>query len=188
MYKPSYKKLVDISALTVGIRQNRMKELGEFSLYSVLAFSIPFLLAGPQLFIGTIVNMSLIGSALYLKGRKLLPIMILPSLGVLSRGVIFGPLTFYLVYLLPFIWLGNAILVFSIKFFHLKAKRSYFFSAVLGSGFKFAFLFLSALLLYTLGIIPAAFLIAMGILQLITAISAGMILWPINRARTRFRK
>jgi hypothetical protein len=149
---------------------------------------MPFLLVGPQLFVGTMVNMSLIGSALYTKGRKLVPIMILPSLGVLSRGLIFGPMTIFLVYMLPFIWLGNAILVFSVKLFHLKMKRSYAFASVFGSCIKFILLFSSALLLYTLGIIPAAFVIAMGTVQLITAVSASLILLPINKARTKFRK
>ena len=188
MYKPGYRTLSSLSTLTADIRPTRFKELTEFSLYSLLAFSIPFMLAGPQLFVGTLVNMSLIGSALYVKGRKLLPIMILPSLGVLSRGVLFGPLTMYLLYMLPFIWLGNAVLVLSVKYFHLRLKQPYAFGAVLGSVLKFALLFSSTYLLYALGVVPAAFLVAMGAMQLLTAVSAGILLWPINRLRTKVRK
>ncbi len=188
MYKQSYKNLVNLSNLSVNINHSVMKEMGEFSLYSVFSFVFPFLLSGSQLFMGTMINMTLLGGALYLKGKKLIPLIVLPSLGVLSRGIIFGPMTIFLVFMLPFIWIGNSILIFSVKLFHLKLKKSYVFSSVFGSGLKFAFLFSSALVLYVLGIIPAPFLIAMGLMQLITAVSASLIVWPINKTRKKLKK
>lgn len=188
MFTPGYKKLVDLSTLSVDINQSVMKELGEFSLYSVFSFFVPFLLSGPQLFLGAMVNISLLGGALYVKGRKLLPLIVLPSLGVLSRGVIFGPLTIFLLYMLPFIWIGNTILIFSVKFFYLKLKKSYVFASVFGSGLKFAFLFFSASVLYALGVVPASFLVAMGLMQLVTAVSASLIVWPINKTRIKLKK
>ena len=188
MYASNYKKIVNLSTLSVDINSSVMKEIAEFSLYSAIAFFMPFMLFGSQFFLGTIVNMSLISGALYVKGKKLIPLMMLPSLGVLSRGMMFGPMTIFLVYMIPFIWIGNFILIFSVKFFHLKLKKSYSFSSVLGSGLKFAFLFSSALVLYVIGAIPVSFLIIMGLIQLVTAVSASIAVFPINKIRKKLKK
>lgn len=184
MFKTPMDKLFSISTLTVGMKQNKVMEMAEFSLLSGISFFIPFLMAD-QLLAGTFVNMSLIGGSLYMKGRNLLPLIILPSLGMLSRGILFGPLTFYILYMLPFIWLGNASLIMSMKLLHLKMKRSYFVSALAGSFIKFSILISAALTLYNLRIIPAEFLVAMGILQLTTAVSASFVFFPIKRIQSK---
>ncbi|MBU0627442.1 hypothetical protein KKG31_04880 [Patescibacteria group bacterium] len=61
----------------------------------------------------------LVLSALNLKKYAILPIILLPSLAVLARGLIFGPFTIFLLYMIPAIWLGNFLLVWGIKYFHL---------------------------------------------------------------------
>jgi len=187
MYR-GYKNLVSLSTLSVDVNQTLLKEISEFSLYSSLIILSPFFLYFSQPLLGTVVNASLIGGALYLKGKKLVPLIVLPSLVTLSRGLLFGSLTLFLAYMLPFIWAGNAILIFSVKFFHLNLKKSYLFASMFGSGLKFAFIFSSALVLYILGIIPVAFLVTMGLIQLFTAVSASLILWPINTVRKKIRK
>ncbi|HIH32604.1 TPA: hypothetical protein HA235_07925, partial [Candidatus Woesearchaeota archaeon] len=129
--------------------------------YSLLSFFIPFVLGHPQWIVGIIVNAALILGATYLKGYKLLPVILLPSIGVLTAGLIFGSYTMFLLYLIPFIWIGNAIYVYAFK--HLQfIKMNKLFSIIGASGLKVTFLFLSALLLVSLGIIPAMFLTAMG--------------------------
>ena len=79
-------------------------------LYSALAFgsfAIPFTISQHQLVTGTLVNAVIIGSVLLFPNRLILPIIIFPSLGVLSRGIIFGPLTPFLTYFLPIIWIES---------------------------------------------------------------------------------
>ncbi len=154
--------------------------------YSVLAFFIPFILGHPQWAVGIIVNAALILGATYLRGYKLLPVILLPSLGVLTAGVIFGSFTWFLVYLVPFIWVGNALYVYAHKHFMFKKWNS-FASIGLSSVIKSAFLFTSAFLLYTLGVIPAIFLTAMGILQIVTAIIGGVVAIGIVTARNKLK-
>ena len=152
----------------------------EFVIYSVVCFFIPFFLGHPQLFVGTVVNAMLITAALNLRGCKLWPVIMFPSLGVLSAGLIFGPLSMFLIYFIPFIWIGNSILVFSFKYFKLYKKHNYIITLILGALFKSLFLFLSALVLYQLGIVPVMFLTAMGAIQLATALLGGVAAYGIH--------
>ena len=116
----------------------------EMVVYCAVGFFVPFVIGHPQIAVGIIVNAMLVTSALNLKGWKIVPIIILPSLAMLSRGLLFGPFTIYLVYLIPFIWIGNLILVLSFKWFKLKFNRNYWLTLVLGALFKSGFLFLAA--------------------------------------------
>lgn len=151
------------------------REFFEMVLYSAVSFLLPILLGHPQIVVGITVNALLIMSALNLKNHKLLPVMIMPSLGALSRGLIFGPFTIYLVYMIPFIWVGNFILVYMFKSMYVAKKKNYLLTVLSSSAAKTIFLFGSAFLLFSLNIIPAPFLAAMGIMQFVTAVSAGFI-------------
>jgi hypothetical protein len=157
----------------------------ETFIYTAACFFLPLFLGHQQLVVGTVVNALLILSALNLKGYKLLPIIIAPSLGALASGLIFGPFTIFLVYMVPFIWIGNTILVSCIKKIRVNMKKNYLFALIAGAGLKSLFLFLSAFILYSLGILPAIFLTAMGILQLITAISGGIFAFITQKARSK---
>ncbi len=145
-------------------------------LYSAVCFFVPLLLGHPQLLVGVIVNFALVMAALNRDGVYVAPIILLPSIAVLARGLIFGPFTVFLVYLIPFIWAGNYIIVLAVSRF-----RSWK-GVLLGSGAKSLFLFLCALGLYSLGIIPEIFLSAMGLLQLATALSGGIVALLARRA------
>src|SRR3989338_293273 len=92
-------------------------------LLAALCFFIPFALSHPQLLVGSIVNASLILGATYLKGHKLLPVILLQSIGVLTAGVIFGSFTVFLIYMIPFIWIANAIYAYGYKFLALKRQK-----------------------------------------------------------------
>lgn len=152
-----------------------------FGAVSGLAFFVPFLLGHPQWLVGTAVNAFLFLAAIFLPKKYFLPIIILPGLGVLARGIIFGPFTPFLVYFLPFIWLGNLALIFIfshlIKFLPAKyavLKKigiAVFVSAVV----KFFILFLFANIYFKFSIVPAVFVQAMGLNQLATALAGGLL-------------
>lgn len=144
---------------------------------SLLSFSIPFSLSHPQWLVGTIVNACLFLTAIFLPKKFILPLIIFPSLGVLSRGIIFGPLTIILVYFLPFIWLANLalILVFKKLFSHL----NYFFSVFFAVTAKSLFLFTIANIYFEFSLAPKIFVQLMGLNQLFTALAGGTISWII---------
>lgn len=145
-------------------------------LYSALvfgSFAIPFIISQNQLVTGTLVNAVLIGSVLLFPNRLILPIIIFPSLGVLSRGIIFGPLTPFLVYFIPIIWAGNLALVL---FFKICNQKFGFWSSLgLSAVAKYLLLYTFANLFFRFQLVPKLFVQTMGILQLITAISGGVL-------------
>jgi len=144
---------------------------------SSLSFSAPFSLGHPQWLVGAIVNTCLFLTAIFLPKKFVLPLIIFPSLGVLSRGIIFGPLTMFLVYFLPFIWLANLVLISVFK--KLFLYLNYFFSVFLAATAKFLFLFMVANIYFELSLAPKIFLQLMGINQLLTALAGGAISWTI---------
>ena len=155
----------------------------EMVIYSALCFFVSFFIGHPQIFVGITVNALLITAALNLKNYKLLPVILLPSLGVLSRGIVFGPFSKFLLYMIPFIWFGNTLLVFSFKYFNLKKKYNYAYTLVIGALLKGAFLFLSAFVLYKLSVLPVIFLTAMGFMQIVTAVSGGIVAYGIHHTK-----
>lgn len=144
---------------------------------SFLSFSIPFFLGHPQWLVGITVNACLFLAAIFLPKKFILPLIIFPGFGVLCRGIIFGPLTIFLVYFLPFIWLANLalILVFKALFPHL----NYFFSLFFAAAAKFLFLFIVANVYFEFSLVPKIFLQLMGINQFLTALAGGIISWLI---------
>jgi len=153
---------------------------------SCLSFIIPFSLGHPQFLVGTIVNAALFSSAILLPKKFFWPVIILPSLGVLSRGLIFGPFTPFLIYFLPFIWLGNMGLIFVFK--KTFTKVGFSTSVLISSLAKFCLLYISAQIFFSLKIVPNVFLVSMGFNQLLTTISGGIIAFFIlNYARRKPR-
>lgn len=138
---------------------------------STIALITPIFLKHPQILVGVIINALLIKGALSLKKYQLLPLIIMPSVGVVLGGYLFGGLTKFIFYMMPFIWIGNAILVYFFK----NKKIKYIPNLILSALSKTAFLFFSALILYSLNIIPKPLLIAMGYIQFITAILGGIL-------------
>ncbi len=139
-------------------------------------FLIPFAISGPQILTGTVVNLLLYMTAAKLDRKSWWIIAALPSLGAFSHGVIFGPATFYLFYFLPFIWMGNLILMYIYK-----ANKNFIFA----SAAKTVFLFATANIYFFFHIVPKLFVTTMGLLQLFTALAAGLIMMAINYERNR---
>ncbi len=154
----------------------------ELILYSTAVFLIPLLVSHPQMLTGTLVNALLIMAALHFRGWKAAPIVILPSIGAVLGGMLFGPFTIFIVYMMPVIWIGNFVLVYLFKYLHMTMNLNYW-AALGGSALaKSALLFGAAFLLVNASVIPAVFLTAMGVLQLGTAIAGGIVAFGIRSA------
>jgi hypothetical protein len=166
-----------ILSLTLPLNLSVLSSALIFTALSVFSFIVPFLFGHPQWLVGTIVNACLFSAVIFLPKKFILPLIIFPGLGVLSRGMIFGPFTIFLVYFLPFIWLANLALIFVFKalFSHL----NYFSSVFLGALAKFLFLFIVANIYFELHIVPKFFLQTMGIAQFLTALAGGIMSWII---------
>jgi len=161
------------------------REYLETFAYALASFSIPFLFLHEQLLVGTAVNAALILAALNIRGLRILPIIVLPSVALLIGGMAFGINTSFLVRMMPFIWLGNAALVWSIKELYLEKKKSKWLALGVGAIGKAAFLFASAFALYSFGFVPVLFLTSMGIYQLVTAVTGGIVAFGIQEAKRR---
>ncbi|MCD4666968.1 hypothetical protein K8R47_04130 [archaeon] len=149
--------------------------------FSIVSFSLPFFLKHPQWLIRIIINFFLIKSAMSFKFKKILPLIIFPSLGVLAAGILFGESTTFLLYFIPFIWIANSIYVISFKYFKFKRKYNSYLSIILSSLFKFILLGLTAVgYVYLFGF-PGIFLTAMGIMQLGTALAGGFLAYFITK-------
>lgn len=140
--------------------------------YGLLCFFLPFVIshAQQQLLLGTIVNAALVLAAVRLEWQHCMPVILLPSLGVIAAGVLFGPFTIYLVYLMPFIWAGNTILVLIFKRFK---EKSFALRAVGGAALKASFLGFSSFVLFLFSLIPQQLLFAMSAIQLLTALAGS---------------
>jgi hypothetical protein len=168
-----------------------------FAGVAFLSLMIPFGFGWPQWLIGTIINTVLFLSVIFLPKKYWLALIIFPSLGVLARGLIFGPLTFFLIYFLPFIWLGNWILMLvfekAIKKFQVQnpglsyAGFKYLFSVLLASLAKFLFLFLTVSLYFNLKVVPKIFVASIGLNQLGTALAGGVISFLIYKAFKNYK-
>jgi hypothetical protein len=172
------KRWIDLSEVGFSERHKQF----ELIIFSVLGFFVPFFLGHPQLVVGAVVNAFLISAALKLGKYAVLPIVITPTLGVLSRGIIFGPYTPFLLYMIPFIWIGNYLLVYCFKKLNVQKKLNYWLTLGVGAGIKAGFLFAVASILFYFGIVPALFLTTMGSFQLITALMGGAVAFGYEKA------
>ena len=130
-----------------------------------LAFCAPLIFNGSQIITGSIINTLLFISAAKLSKRVLPFLAVIPSLGAVSHGVLFGAFTIYLIYFLPFIWIGNYLLM------RIAKSNNVLTAAIV----KSMFLYGIAYVFVSFHVVPKIFLTAMGILQFITALVGGVI-------------
>lgn len=163
---------------TVAAATNAVTMPMEF-LVPIVAFVIPLVVAGPQWLTGTLVNALLFLAVTALSERTVWLVIVLPSLGAVGHGALFGPFTPFLLFFLPFIWLGNLLLVRAFTFL----QRAVFPSVavVMSAALKAALLFLCALLYVRLQWVPEPFLLAMGLVQFFTAVAGGFLALGIRR-------
>lgn len=149
-------------------------KLFEYYTINLLSFAIPYLLGHPQIVVGTVVNSLIFYVAIRFKEQNIIPVIFLPAVGALMAGLLFGPSTEHLIYFIPFIWVGNAILLFSTRYFLAKEKASVY-TVALSSVLKAFFLFLIAVIFVFAFDFPKIYLAGMGPFQLITAMSGGLL-------------
>lgn len=166
---------MDIQTITLPKTHNAIYY---YSLISI-SFLIPLFISGPQLLTGSIVNAFLFLSTYSFHKKRLLPIVILPSIGAVLNGILFGTFTPFLLYFMPFIWVGNYIL--TMVFASMIKKNSFIPSLFISTVSKSAFLFLIAYLYVGIHLVPSIFLKAMGIVQLVTALLGGILAFAINK-------
>lgn len=160
-------------------------QLLEMAVLGLLGFMLPFAIGHPQIVVGALVNALIIRAALSLPSYKTLPVIVSPAVGAIAQGALFGPLNMFLVYLMPFIWIGNYILLYAFKM-KIANGYNYFLTLLTGAAGKAAFLFSAAYLLYSASVIPAVFLTAMGIMQFTTALLGGVLVYAQIKAEKYF--
>ncbi len=192
------KEIEDVADLPVAEVSTKVKAQSLiFAGVAFLSLMVPFGFGHPQWLIGTIVNAILFLAVLFLPKKYWLPLIIFPSLGVLARGAIFGPFTFFLIYFLPFIWLANYVLMLVFEKVIRKDKIletnnfkfyfNYLFAVLVASLAKFAFLYLTANLYFNLEVVPEIFVASMGLNQLGTALAGGVISLLVYKAFKNYK-
>jgi len=133
-----------------------------------------------QLIIGSIVNASLIVTAMNLKGwAKILGVVTMPSISTILGGYVFKTASVFMVYMIPAIWIGNFALVYAYKKILVQKNKNYFLAGIVGIVIKVAIIFGAFSILNLMGIFPPKLVTnlqtAMGMTQGITA-TIGMII------------
>ncbi|MFH1056863.1 MAG: hypothetical protein V1717_03660 [Candidatus Micrarchaeota archaeon] len=163
----------------------------ELALYAAVLLAVPVAfghLQGlqNQLLVGTLVNAVLFVAARRFSAWKILvPLAVVPSIGAWLSGIVFGIDSKFLLYFLPAIWIANLLFMKLVK---LTTGKKTWKTLVFPSVAKAVFLFATALFLVSLNAVPSLFLIAMGPLQLATALTgsfAGLlgVAYLYNRGR-----
>lgn len=137
-------------------------------LVAALSFIVPFLLSQSQIPTGVFVNALLYLAVLFLPASARMPIIIFPSLASLTRGLLFGSFTTFLLVFIPIIWLGNWLL--TIVFDALRLKLGFVSAGIIAAIVKVGVLFLTATLFVHFRVVPKIFLTTMGNVQLVTAL------------------
>ncbi|HLC93177.1 MAG TPA: hypothetical protein VJH23_05730 [archaeon] len=128
-----------------------------------------------QLIVGTIVNALLALCALFLDFKKSIPVILLPAIAALASGFVFGAFTPALLFLVPFIWAGNAVYVYALKSLKVVNGSNYILSLVCSSLLKAALIGVGTFILILAGLVPEILLIPMSLVQFATAVLGGAI-------------
>jgi len=149
-------------------KSRNMKEYAGLLILAVIAFITPLLIGHPAEAVGIIVNAVLVLGAIKLDKIRIIPVIILPGIGVLARGIVFGPMAPFLPIVVLLAWIGNAILVLFIR---MKVDR--ILGTAAGAIAKTAFMATAASFLVFLKVLPPPVLATMGFFQLYTAAIGG---------------
>lgn len=160
-------------------------------LIAIGAFVVPTFLAKiiplgkyQQLIVGTIVNMSLILTALYTKGTiKTITIATLPSISTILGGVLFGGMTLYSKTMIPAIWIGNFAFILLYKTLYVNKKLPYVASAIIAIIIKASIIYLGFTIMVNAMTVPEmvkqTLNTSMGLTQVITATSGSTLAFLI---------
>jgi len=146
------------------------KEWFQITLLTVLAISAPLFIKSPQLLVGSIVNFVLFYSAKRFGFKKSLPSILFPSLVAYSSSVLFGGATYFLIFFVPIIFMGNSIYVLLSRY-----VKGGVLSVFLASVCKGLLLYIFAFVFVREFGLPEVFLSSMGIMQLVTGVVGGSV-------------
>jgi len=148
-----------------------------FVFYILAAVLSTLFLAHNQIIVGTVVNSLLFFTASNIEKRYHWLVAVFPSILALFQGFLFGSFTIFLAYFLPFIWVGNYLLMTVSEKFKKNSNIALFVSPVV----KSLFLFSIAFILVNTHFVPRIFLTSMGIFQLLTAVFGGILFIIVNK-------
>lgn len=153
--------------------------IGAFVVPTFLAKIIP-LGKYQQIIVGSIVNMSLILTALYTKGTvKTIAIATLPSISTILGGLLFKDITLYSKTMIPAIWIGNFSFIILYKALYVNKKLNYPVSAIIAVIVKATIIYLGFTIMINTMTVPTpvktTLNTAMGMTQLITATSGSIL-------------
>ncbi len=123
-----------VQAKIIAINKEKILTLVQFSVLVGVATVAPLLLTHQQAITGPIVNATLFISVMLLGARYAILIGLIPSLVALSVGL----LPIVLAPMVPFIMMGNTILILIFDYFK---EKNYWYGVILASVLKFLFLF-----------------------------------------------
>lgn len=149
--------------------------------------------ANSQIIVGSIVNTTLIMSALNLKGwSKILGVITMPSISTILSGYVFQSASPYMVWMIPAIWLGNFALIYAYKFIMLSKEKNYFLAGIVGIVAKVAIIAISFMIIKGFGIFPEKLVntlqTAMTTTQLVTACIGAIISFSLYAAEKNVLK
>lgn len=182
MTKILNQQLIDTKKIT-DILVTLLIIIGAFAVPTFLAKIIP-LGKYQQLVVGTIVNASLILTALYTKGTiKTIAIATLPSISTIVGGLLFATMTKYSQIMIPAIWIGNFAFILLYKVLFVNKKIAYPLSAVIAIVTKVAIIYLGFTIMVNLIAVPemvkTTLNTSMGGTQLITATCGSVLAFII---------
>ena len=141
-----------------------------------------FLATNSQFVVGAIVNTCLIIAGINAKGlKKMLCVVFLPSISALLSGCVLHISAIYTVYMIPFIWVGNFLLLILFKYLFVHKNINYIITSVCAILAKCAVIFAGYNIFVYANVIPQNSKVAqvlfasMGINQIITAVLGSII-------------
>ena len=157
--------------------------IGAFVIPTFLAKIIP-LGKYQQIIVGSIVNMSLILTALYTKGTiKTIAIATLPSMSTILGGLLFKDITLYSKTMIPAIWIGNFSFILLYKTLYVNKKINYPVSSIIAIIVKAAIIYLGFTIMVNVMTVPelvkTTLNTSMGMTQLITATSGSILVFLV---------
>ena len=187
---------------------SKVSELIQTIIVALLAILVPTFLAklitmifgaesvianNSQIIVGSIVNTALIITALNLKGwSKTVFVVTMPSVSTILSGYVFKSASPLMTYMIPAIWVGNFLLVFSYKYIVALKEKDYFLGALVGIISKIIVIFGFFMILKAFGVFPEKVAVnlqkAMGLIQLITASIGSIIAFVIYKLETKSEK
>lgn len=137
-----------------------------------------------QLIVGSIVNVALIITALNLNGPlKILGVVTMPSVSTILSGYVFKTASPYMAYMIPAIWIGNFLLIYTYKLLVVSKNKNYILASIVGIALKVAVIFGGFSILKACNIFPnklvANLQVAMSTTQLITATVGAVITYIV---------